>query len=110
MEESIYSVIMNALEQVNQGRENPIDLAPGQAIVLYGRNGVFDSVGLVGFLVSLEEAIQDRLGRAVTLVSEKAVSRRVSPFSSVAALIQFVTEELAHSEPLAGGVPAHQAT
>lgn len=110
MEDSIYRVIMNALKQINQDRETPIDLAPGRSIVLYGQDGVFDSLGLVGFLVSLEEAIQDRLGMAVTLVSEKAVSRRVSPFSSVAALIQFVAEELGHAAPAATAMSAHQVT
>ncbi len=110
MEEKIYTIIMNTLEQVNQGRENPIDLARGRAIELYGRNGVFDSMGLVSFLVSIEEAIQDQLGMAVTLVSEKAVSQRVSPFSSVAALIRFVTEEFTHCEPPGSAIPAHQAT
>ena len=105
MNETIYSVVMNTLEQINQSRDSAIDLTPGREIVLYGRNGVFDSLGLVGFLVSLEEAIQDELGKTVTLATEKAVSRRVSPFSSVAALIQFVAEEVTHGEHPANEIP-----
>ncbi|MFL6713437.1 MAG: hypothetical protein ACJ8LN_10990 [Sulfurifustis sp.] len=98
MEDQLFRLITQALKDVNETRETPIDLSRGKALVLYGTIGVFDSMGLVNFLSAVEEAIEDTLQRTVSLTSEKAVSRRVSPFSSVAALIGFIVEELGVTE------------
>ncbi|MGN5378591.1 hypothetical protein ACQ4WX_17470 [Streptomyces lasalocidi] len=49
---------------------------------------------LVAFLSAVEESLEDEFGVEVSLTSEKAVSRRVSPFSSVRRLIGFIEEEL----------------
>lgn len=98
VEDDLHRLLMGVLKEINQGRENPIDLELGKAIVLFGRGAVFDSMGLVSFLSRVEEEIEDRLDQVVSLTSEKAVSRRQSPFASVQALIEFIVEELAEQE------------
>lgn len=94
MEMIIRDVVMNVLQEQVASREIPIDLTNGAPTVLFGKNGIFDSLGLVGFLIAAEEAIEDKINVAVSLTSDKAVSRRISPFSSVEALTQFIEEEL----------------
>ncbi|WP_035061646.1 hypothetical protein [Andreprevotia chitinilytica] len=94
MENQVFSLIMKTLEAINAERDNPIDTSAGLQLALYGTNGVFDSMGLVNFLSTLEEEIEDEMDQSVSLTSEKAVSRKISPFSSVAALIDFIHEEL----------------
>ncbi|SBW22283.1 hypothetical protein FDG2_2413 [Candidatus Protofrankia californiensis] len=60
----------------------------------------------MSFLALLEEQIEDALDVQVTLTSEKAVSRRISPFASVANLVGFIEEEIKE----AGPVPASGLT
>jgi hypothetical protein len=50
---------------------------------------------LVNFLVLVEQMLDDDLGHAISLTSEKAVSMRISPFSSISTLIRFIEGELA---------------
>lgn len=101
MDAVLFPMVMGVLAELNKLRENPIDLSLGKELVLFGRGAVFDSMGLVSFLSRVEEEIEDQLDRVVSLTSEKAVSRRQSPFASVQALIDFITEELAEEESAA---------
>lgn len=67
---------------------------PGQTdleTVLFGKRGILDSVGLVTLLVSVEEAIEDRLGFSISLADQRAMSQQNSPFRSVGALATYAT-------------------
>jgi acyl carrier protein len=68
-------------------------LEPRPDCVLYG-NGL-DSMGLVQFVVMVEERIEDLTGVALTLASDKAMSRRSSPFATLQTLADYITECLA---------------
>jgi hypothetical protein len=48
---------------------------------------------LVSFLAAVEEGLDDELNIEISLTSDKAVSQKVSPFSSVTCLIDFILEE-----------------
>ena len=61
---------------------------------LFGEGGL-DSMGLVRFIVIVEERIEDRTSLALTLASDKAMSRRQSPFRTLGALADFIAECLA---------------
>ena len=61
---------------------------------LFGDGGL-DSMGLVSFIVMVEERIEDVTGVALTLASDKAMSRRTSPFQSLGTLAEYVRECLA---------------
>ncbi len=94
MHSRITTIMRNCLEAMNANREIPIDLNQIDKLALFGENGVFDSMQLVNFLLLVEEGIQDELGHTISLTSERAVSRRVSPFQSTEHLLAFVLEEL----------------
>ena len=49
-------------------------------------------MGLVVLLVEIEEAIEEKFDIEITIASEKAMSRRTSPFISVKYLIEFINE------------------
>ncbi|MCT2407848.1 hypothetical protein NZD88_09890 [Chryseobacterium antibioticum] len=59
---------------------------------LIGRSGIFDSIGLVNFLVDLEEVLEEKYDRVFSLSSERAMSRSTSPFSNVEELTKFILE------------------
>ncbi|WP_227025955.1 hypothetical protein [Streptomyces fodineus] len=94
MKERIQSIVVMALDEINRTREEKISTDNVLDLCLYGDAGVFESMYLVAFLSAVEENLEDEFGVEVSLTSEKAVSRRVSPFSSVRRLIGFIEEEL----------------
>lgn len=61
---------------------------------LFGDGGL-DSMGLVSFIVMVEEKIEDETGVSLTLASDKAMSRRTSPFQTLGTLAEYVEACLA---------------
>lgn len=98
MKTKFREIIVESLEEVNLVRDTKIDLTDIDALTFYGTNGVFSSLGLVNFLSTVEEKLEDECDLEFTLTSEKAISRKVSPFTNIQNLIGFI-EEL-HSEIL----------
>jgi acyl carrier protein len=56
---------------------------------LFGKEGLFDSLGLVALIVDVEQAIADASGVSVTLGDDRAMSQSHSPFRSVGALADY---------------------
>ncbi|THA24785.1 hypothetical protein E4198_08565 [Streptomyces sp. RKND-216] len=90
----ILQIIVDAIDDINTMREEKIPTDNVLDLCLYGNDGIFESMYLVAFLSQVEEILEDEFEVEVTLASEKAVSLRVSPFSSVRRLIAFIEEEL----------------
>lgn len=61
---------------------------------LFGADGL-DSLGLVSFVVLAEEMVDDKTDIELTLASEKAMSRRNSPFLTLQTLADYIAECLA---------------
>lgn len=87
--------VKDALDEVNTTRVDKIPTAALDDVYLYGQHGVFDSLQLVDFIMVFEEKIAEQVGAVVSIVSAKAVSRKVNPFSKVSTLVDYVVEELA---------------
>ena len=96
--EKYEALAREALDELNstrpEGERFPVD-GDLDAISLYGTEGIFDSMHLVSFLTILEQKLEDELDVEISLTSEKAISQRVSPFSSFATLFAFIDAELA---------------
>ena len=59
---------------------------------LIGTNSFFDSMDLVTFIVETEEFILNDYNLEIQLASEKALSRRTSPFLSILSLAKYIIE------------------
>ena len=63
-----------------------------EAVKLLGSRAICDSLGLVSYLVALEERVNDTLGTGISLMSDRAMSLERSPFRNLAALIEFIEQ------------------
>ncbi|QCD51835.1 hypothetical protein [Campylobacter sp. RM16192] len=86
MQEKIEQTIKKTIISL---KDEAVDL--NDQIFLFGRNdALFDSVGLVGFLIELEEKIYDEFGKNITLADEKAMSQKTSPFINIKTLTKYI--------------------
>lgn len=97
-DELIDSALSEAIDEANESLAADEAVALTDEAALFGGGGPLDSIGLVNFVVAVEQAVEDRAGRSIVLASEKAMSRRSSPFRSVGALRAFLRELLAEGE------------
>lgn len=95
MKDKIKDSLVKLLSQfVN---ENEIELGKDavldENIRLIGTSSVFDSMELVQFIVEVENLLDDEFEIEIELTSEKAMSRRNSPFISINRLVEYIVDE-----------------
>ncbi len=93
MKNKVISIIIEALKELaadfgNDNIENIAD-TDGETI-LYGMDGILESIELVSLIADLEEIIFDEFGRDITLADEKAMSQNNSPFRTVNSLSDYI--------------------
>ncbi len=64
---------------------------PDVSTKLYGNQGSLDSLALVRLAVELEEAISEEFGKDITIVDDRAMSQKRSPFKDVESLVDYLT-------------------
>ena len=96
MKDKIKLLITSALDELKD--TNGMDFEVTDETVLLGENAVMDSFDFVSFVATLEEKIADELNKSVTLVSEKAFSKKYSPFKTMDRIADYVIELLNEAE------------
>ena len=81
--------IFDALEMANYAREENEKIPISGETELYGCNGHLDSMGLVAFIIDIEELLMDNEIN-ITLSDERAMSQSRSPFRNVQSLNDFI--------------------
>jgi D-alanine--poly(phosphoribitol) ligase subunit 2 len=94
MREKISNIVFTAIEEFNNTFEEKIPVEQGEETPLYGKEGVLDSLGLVSFIVMIEQVIEDELDVSIILADEKAMSQKTSPFLMVGLLIDYINRVL----------------
>ena len=87
--ERIEGIIISAINDYleTQGVEERVDLDT----VLLGEESELDSMFIVNVVIDIEACFQDQ-GYSISLASERAMSRKRSPFRTVATLTDFISE------------------
>ncbi len=85
----IQKVIFDAIEMANNLREADEKISASEQTDLYGNNGNLDSMGLVAFLIDIEESLQDH-DIQISLSDERAMSQTKSPFRNVQTLTDYI--------------------
>lgn len=95
MKEKIKSSLVKLLNDF----ANEIELDTDTDVVLdentrlIGASSVFDSMELVQFIVEVESLLDEEFEIEIELTSEKAMSRRNSPFISIYTLTEYILDE-----------------
>jgi acyl carrier protein len=90
----ILVLILNRLKSLGVELQKPALIAATEQTRLFGDKADLDSMGLVTLIADLEYDLQQNLGRTVSLVDEKAMSRLTSPFRRVDYLADYLVELL----------------
>lgn len=67
--------------------------------IIFGRDGLLDSIALVSFILDVEEAIRAKTGVSVTLADERAMSQTRSPFRRVSSLADYAAQLVSEQAP-----------
>lgn len=90
-QEKIFELVCTLVQEncAADGRE----ILPDAFTPLIGAKRVMDSIGLVNLVADIEAAMLDA-GEEITLMSEAAMSEKLSPFRSVGSLCGYIERQL----------------
>ncbi len=94
MPDDLVNLVRNCVADVAEEQDLELPAAVDADTALFGREGLFDSVGLVSLVVLVEEAVEDATGVAVSLADQRALSQSRSPFRTVGALAAYARERV----------------
>lgn len=86
------NLVIECLEELKE--DNGLEFEINEELILVGNGAALDSFDFVNLTVLLEEKITDELDKTVTLVNEKAFSRKNSPFKNIESLTIYLEELL----------------
>lgn len=90
-EKEIQALVLETLQDFVETNGIEVDeVTPDQRLI--GKSGIFDSIGLLNFLVDLEEMLEEKYDKGFNLSSERAMSRTTSPFLNPTELTKFILE------------------
>lgn len=91
----ILALVLTAVQALNEERPVGEQLALSEDTLLFGDGAELDSLSLVSVIVDIETAVTDQFNEPISLTDDRAMSRAVSPFTNVAALVDYIHELLA---------------
>lgn len=95
--DDIQQIIFDAIEMANNARDDDKQIPVSEETKLYGSDGQLDSMGLVAFLVDIEESFQDN-NINISLSDERAMSQSHSPFRNVQSLTDYIATLIKEAE------------
>jgi hypothetical protein len=97
MKEETRKILGDALNEVSPLLEDQVVYRDD--LPLWAKNdAIFDSLGLVNFIATVESIIADTMNKEITIVAEKAFSQQNSPFRTMETLGSLIEELLQESE------------
>ena len=93
-EQILEKLIYPTVDEFLASAGSDYDLKKAPDARLFGPEASLDSLGFVTLIVSLEQKIEEVLGRTVRLVNAKALSSVNSPFRDLGSLAKYVADLL----------------
>ncbi len=85
----ILQSIFDVVDDLNMELPEEQLMEKSEGFVLFGQSSKLDSLGLVTFVVAVEQKIQEELGVTITLADERAMSQKRSPFATIGTLADY---------------------
>jgi hypothetical protein len=88
--ENILAAIYRAVDWINGELPPDRQLIKAPETRLLGSQSALDSMHLVSLVIAIEREVEDSFGVALTLVDERALSMKESPFRSIRSLADYI--------------------
>ena len=94
MKEMIINTILDSINEYNDGLLRDEQISTELDSSIYGGSSNLDSMGLVSFIVGLEQNIEDKFDQSISLADEKAMSQKKNPYSNIDSLADYISKLL----------------
>jgi len=92
MNEKVLSCVYAAIDEANEDRTDtdlpPLEKSPETPI--HGSASGLDSLGLINFVVAVEEGVERDVGVPIMLSDDRSLTQEPNPFESVRTLVDYI--------------------
>jgi acyl carrier protein len=92
MKSEIIQLIIDTVNELVEQDELEIGGEVTADTLLFGREGILDSMGLVSTVIAVEQAIEEKFNTSISLADEKALSQKNSPYRTVTTLAEYAMQ------------------
>ncbi len=93
----VRAIIFCAIDSVNEQVPEDKRIGKGSDVVLFGRGGRLDSLGIINLIIATEQKIEEEFGLTLTLANEEAMSLDRSPFKTIESLTHYILQRLSEN-------------
>ncbi len=90
MKSKIIDVILDTIKDYNEETDTDSTITTDLEKPIYGSNSNLDSLGLVSFIIGLEQNIEDKFNQSISLADEKAMSQKSNPYQNINTLADYI--------------------
>ena len=90
IKDKIIDLIYQVVDEFNQQEDQYEELEKSLTTIILGKESILDSLGIVNFIVAVEQNIEDTFDLSITLADERALSQTESPFSTIQSLTNYI--------------------
>ena len=92
--EKVAETLLEVVDDLNRRLASDQRLERSTATVLSGENSRLDSLGLINFIVAVEQAIEDKFESTVSLTDDILLAATDGPLHTVGSLAGFIADQL----------------
>lgn len=89
--QNIIKIIYQVIDEVNPLLSEEMKLDKSPNTVIFGEKGKLDSLGIVNFIVALEDKIKENFGFEISLSDGKVISEKDSPLNTIQTLSEYIS-------------------
>jgi acyl carrier protein len=94
MRNEVLELIAEAVKELNEELQYETLERVNDDTPLFGGDDGIDSLSLVRLVLDVEQRVDARFNKAISLADEKAMSARRSPYRSLGALADFILDKI----------------
>ena len=98
IDERVTNAVYRAVDHFSEQSDKGHQLKKSPTTTLFGKGGQLDSLDLVSFIVEVEQEIEQEFNIPIVLADERALSQRHSPFMTLGALAEYVSQLIEEHE------------
>jgi acyl carrier protein len=88
----IHNIVVNKVNELIDTLPEEQKFEVSDNTVLFGNGSAIDSLSLVSLIVDLEGEFSSEHGHDISLTDDNAMTRKISPFSSITNLVDYISE------------------
>jgi len=92
--DTVIEILYEVVDKLNRQLTKHDQLEKSTETILSGEGGQLDSLGIINFIIAVEQKLEDRFHIEITLTDEKIITAMDGPLHTIGTLADYIVERL----------------